>query len=58
MSIGPKRALVEEKAAVALADEAGGPRLGGAGGVEFLLHEERQLIKISERDDLHVTALV
>jgi hypothetical protein len=58
LSIGPKSALVKEEAAIALMNEARGPRFRGPGCVEVFFQEQGQLVRVCHGDDRDIATLV
>ena len=58
LAVGPECPFVKEEAAVALMDQAGGPRLRSPRGIEVLFQEQGQLVRIGHGDNLDVAALV
>src|SRR5256885_16647200 len=58
LTLRPQIALIEKQPPVTFFDEAGRPRFGSPGRVEFLLLEQRELVWVCHRHDHNVTALV
>src|SRR5882724_8263582 len=58
LSIWPERPLVQKQMSVALFNQTRCPGLGSPCAVQLFLEEKRKLIRIRQRNYLHVAALV